>query len=87
MEMVALATFWLGSVVGLRFSIIVLIPTILVAVTLITACALAQGATLSSIAVLNVVGAICLQFGYLGGVALTAIAGPRVSHPPHRPAR
>ena len=70
MEMMALATLWIGLALGLRFRVIVLVPAVLVAVTLITACALAQGAALGSIAVLNVVGAICLQFGYLGGTVL-----------------
>lgn len=73
MEMVALPTLWIGLALGLRFRVIVLIPAVLVVVTLITACALVQGAALGSIAILNIVGAICLQFGYLGGTVLATM--------------
>jgi hypothetical protein len=87
MEMVALATLGIGLALGLRFRVIVLIPAILVAVTLITAGALAQGATLGSIAVMNIAGAVCLQFGYLGGTILAAltIAEPFGGAKRHRP--
>jgi hypothetical protein len=73
MEMVAIATLGIGFALGLRFKVIILIPAVLLAVTLITAYALVQEATLSSIAVLNIVGAICLQLGYLGGTVLATM--------------
>jgi hypothetical protein len=73
MEMVAITTLGIGLALGLRFRVIILIPAVFVAVAFITACALVQEATLGSIAVLNIVGAICLQLGYLGGTALAAM--------------
>jgi hypothetical protein len=73
METVALATLCIGSALGLRFRVFVLLPAIFVGVTVITTWALAQGATIGSIAVLNVVGATCLQFGYLGGAVLGSL--------------
>ena len=69
METVALTTLCIGSALGLRFRVFVLLPAILVGVIVITAW-VAQGATIGSIAVLNVVGATCLQFGYLGGAVM-----------------
>jgi hypothetical protein len=60
----------IGSALGLRFRVLVLLPAILLGLIVITACGLAQGATIWSITLTNVVGATCLQFGYLGGVLL-----------------
>jgi hypothetical protein len=76
METVVLATLCIGSILGLRFSVFVMLPAVLVVVTAITAWALAQGSTLGSIAILNVVGVTCLQFGYLGGSLLASLALP-----------
>jgi hypothetical protein len=73
MELVALATLCVGSALGLRFRVFVLLPAILVAVGIITAWQLAEGATIGSIALLNVLGTTCLQFGYLGGVVLGSL--------------
>jgi hypothetical protein len=70
MEMVALITLCIGSALGLRFRVFVLLPAILITIVVITAGALTQGAGIGTIAVMNVIGAICLQFGYLGGVLL-----------------
>ena len=67
MEMVALATLCIGWALGLRFKVFILIPAILVGVTVITSWALTQGAGIGTISVMNVIGAACLQFGYLGG--------------------
>ena len=74
MEMVALAALCLGSALGVRFRVLVLVPAIVVGGIAITAWALTQGATIGSIAVLNVVGATCLQFGYLGGAVLASLS-------------
>jgi hypothetical protein len=73
MEMVALTTLCIGSALGLRFRVFVLLPAVLVGAIVITAWALTQGVTIGSIAVLNVVGATCLQFGYLGGAVLWSL--------------
>ena len=76
METVALTTLCIGSALGLRFRVFVLLPAVLVGVIVITAWVLAQGATIGSIAALNVIGATCLQFGYLGGAMLWSLAAP-----------
>ena len=70
MEMVALTMLCIGSALGLRFRIFVLLPAILLGLFVCTACGLAQGTTIWSITLTNVVGATCLQFGYLGGALL-----------------
>ena len=72
MEMVALAALCIGSALGVRCRVLILVPAIVVGGIAITAWALTQGATIGSIAVLNVVGATCLQFGYLGGAVILA---------------
>ena len=70
MEMVALTMLGIGSALGLRFRIFVLLPVILLGLFVCTAFGLAQGTTIWSIMLTNVVGATCLQIGYLGGALL-----------------
>lgn len=67
MEMVALTSLGIGSALGLRFRVFALLPAILITVLASTFFGLAQGSTIWSIALINVVVATCLQFGYLGG--------------------
>jgi hypothetical protein len=70
MEWVALITLCIGSALGLRFRVFILLPAIMITMAVITVGALAQGAGIGTISVMNVIGAVCLQFGYLGGVLL-----------------
>ena len=70
MEMVALSMLGIGSALGLRFKIFVLLPAILLGLLMCTAYGLAQGTTIWSITLTNVVGVTCLQVGYLGGALL-----------------
>jgi len=72
-EMVALAMLCIGSALGLRFSVLVLFPVILLGLLGSTAYGLAQGTTIWSITITNLVGATCLQFGYLGGALLRGL--------------
>ena len=67
MEMVALTMLCIGSALGLRFGIFVLLAAILLGLFVCTAYGLAQGTTIWSITLTNVIGATCLQLGYLGG--------------------
>lgn len=69
-EIVALTMLGIGSALGLRFRIFVLLPVILLVLLVCTAFGLAQGTTIWSIMLTNVVGATCLQIGYLGGALL-----------------
>jgi hypothetical protein len=69
-EMVALTTLCIGSALGLRFKIFVLLPAILLGLLVGTAYGIAHGETTWSITLTNVVGATCLQLGYLSGALL-----------------
>lgn len=70
MEMIALLMLGIGSALGLRLRIFVLLPVLLLSLFASTAYGLAQGTTIGSIILTNVVGATCLQIGYLGGTLL-----------------
>jgi hypothetical protein len=69
-QMVALTMLGIGSALGLRFRIFALLPVILLGFFVCTAFGLAQGTAIGSIMLTNVVGATCLQLGYLGGAVL-----------------
>ncbi len=70
MEMVALTMLCIGSALGVRSRIFVLLPAILLGLFVCVACGLAQGTKIWSITLTNVVGATCLQLGYLGSALL-----------------
>ena len=70
MEIIALMMLCIGSALGLRFKVLVLVPAILLGVASCTAYGIAQGTTFWSVALANVLTAMCLQFGYLGGALL-----------------
>jgi hypothetical protein len=70
MEMVALIMLGIGSALGLRFRIFVLLPAISLGLFVCTAFGLTQGTAIWSIMLTNVIGATCLQLGYLGGALL-----------------
>jgi len=74
-EMIALMMLCIGAALGFRFRIFVLLPAILLGLFVCTAFGLAQGTTIWSIALTNIVGATCLQFGYLGGTLLLIFTG------------
>ena len=69
-EIVALMMLGIGAALGLRFRILVLLPVMLLGLFVGTAFGLAQGTTIWSIMLTNVIGATCLQIGYLGGTLL-----------------
>jgi hypothetical protein len=69
-EMVALTMLGIGSALGVRFRIFVLLPVILLGFLVCTGFGLTQGITIWSIMLTNVVGATCLQIGYLVGALL-----------------
>jgi nitric oxide reductase large subunit len=74
MEMVALTALGIGSALGLRFKVLVLLPAIFIGVTVITAWQLARGGTVGSMALMNVACVTCLQFGYLGGAVMGSLS-------------
>jgi len=67
LETVAIAMLGIGAALGLRFRMFVLLPIILLGFVVCTAVGLSGGLSAWSIALTNVVGATCLQLGYLGG--------------------
>jgi hypothetical protein len=85
-EMVALMMVGIGAALGLRFRIFVLLPVILLGLFVCTAIGLAQGTAIWSITLTSVIGATCLQLGYLGGALLKffifagRFVGTRSSH-------
>jgi hypothetical protein len=66
-ETVVLMMLGIGAALGLRFRIFVLLAVILLGFFVCTAFGLAQGTKIWSIMTTAVVGATCLQIGYLGG--------------------
>lgn len=70
METVAIAMLGIGAAVGLRLRIFVLLPIMLLDFLVCTAVGLSDGISIWSITLTNVVGATCLQLGYLGGALL-----------------
>lgn len=70
METVAIAMLGLGTAFGVRFRIFVLVPVISLNLFIFTAIGIAQGASIWSITLTTIVGATCLQLGYLGGALL-----------------
>jgi hypothetical protein len=69
-EMVALTMLGMGAALGLRFRIFVLLPVITLGLFVCSAFGLAQGTAIWSIILTSVIGATCLQLGYLGGALL-----------------
>jgi len=69
-QMIAFIMLGLGAALGLRFRIFVLLPVILLGLFVCTAIGLAQGTTIWSIMLTNLIAATCLQIGYLGGALL-----------------
>ena len=67
MGTLALASLCIGAALGLRLKVFALFPVILLGFIVVTAWGLAHGQTGWSIVLMNMVGAACLQFGYLGG--------------------
>lgn len=70
METVAIAMLGIGLAFGIRFRIFVLVPIILLDLFALTAIGITQGTSIWSITLTNIIGATCLQLGYLGGALL-----------------
>jgi hypothetical protein len=69
-DTVAIAMLGIGMAFGVRFRIFVLVPVILLDAFVFTAVGIAQGASIWSITLTSIIGATCLQLGYLGGALL-----------------
>ena len=80
MGTLALASLCIGAALGLRLKVFALFPVILLGFIVVTAWGLAHGQTGWSIVLMNMVGAACLQFGYLGGMLPEEDGGMGVGH-------
>jgi len=69
MSMLILLVFLLGAVLGMRFKVLILIPAIAFALIAILVGGVARGDSVSAILVAVVLASICLQIGYLSGIA------------------
>jgi hypothetical protein len=68
MVMIALCSSLIGTTLGTRFRVLVLIPAIMLGVLLVAATALVKGSALSSAIGAIAVWAVFLQLGYVGGL-------------------
>ena len=80
MGSLALTSLVIGAAIGLRLPVFALIPVILLSFVVVTALGLAENETGWSIVLMNLVGAACLQFGYLAGTLIAALP-ERAEHP------
>ena len=80
MGSLALTSLVIGAAIGVRLPVFALIPVILLSFVVVTALGLAASETGWSIVLMNLVGAACLQFGYLAGT-LIATLPERAEHP------
>jgi ABC-type Fe3+-siderophore transport system permease subunit len=67
MSMLALLSFLIGALLGMRFKVLILIP-IGLAITAVVVIAIARGDGLSTMLLAEALVLCCLQIGYLGGL-------------------
>jgi hypothetical protein len=67
MIMIAIAGLFVGAGLALWFSVLALVPVIIVVVLIAGLASIGGGAAVSSSMVTMFVAVICLQIGYLGG--------------------
>jgi hypothetical protein len=68
METLVLVSLCVGAAAGMRLRVFVLFPLIILSFIVVTAWGLAQGETGWSIILTDLVGAACVQVGYLAGL-------------------
>ena len=82
MSLLAIITLLTGALLGVRFKVLVLVPTVALAIVAVFAGGLAHHEEASSIGLAMLIATICLQVGYLGGLganqAVMAIRAGRV---------
>lgn len=82
MTLLAIIGALAGAVFGLRCKVLVLVPTILIALIIVTAAGLARGHDAWSIMLASALIATVLQLGYLVGVFMRfTMAGARRARP------
>ncbi len=81
----AFSALLLGSALGMRFKVLVLIPALAVAFAAIAAIGLVDGNSIATIAIATVVAAFCLQVGYLAGAIVLGGAASQAKKPSLQP--
>jgi hypothetical protein len=85
----AIAFAFIGALLGLKFKVLVLVPTIVIAMTAIMSISIARGTGLALPMIGTVFAVIAVQVGYLIGAALRLILAAardaRVQHLAHPP--
>ena len=67
MSTLALLSFLVGALLGMRFKVLILIPVGL-AINAVVVIAIARGDALSTMLLADALVLCCLQLGYLGGI-------------------
>jgi hypothetical protein len=64
---IAISSVCLGAALGLRFRVFALFPVIILEMLVVTTFGLAQNHSVGTIVLANIIGAFCLQLGYIVG--------------------
>jgi len=70
----AIACFLIGTLLGLRFRVLILVPTTLIGSLLVVGIAIGSGSSAWRAVVVAIMAATSLQIGYLGGAAASLLA-------------
>jgi hydrogenase/urease accessory protein HupE len=69
----AIACFLIGTLLGLRFRVLILVPTTLIGSLLVVGIAISSGSSAWRAVVVALMAATSLQIGYLGGAATSLL--------------
>jgi hypothetical protein len=81
MIMIALCSALLGAVLGTRFKVLILLPTIAVGIAFVSVVAVLRGSALPTAVGVAVAWVIFLQLGYLGGLVARVATAARPLSP------
>jgi hypothetical protein len=73
MVSLAIGCFLIGMLLGLRFKVLILVPTTMVGVLIIAGIALFSGSGVWWASIVTIMAATSLQIGYLGGAATSLL--------------
>ena len=82
----AIVCFFLGAGLGLRFKILVLVPTIIIMLPITCAAMIMVGHSFWSAALSSIGGALALEVGYLGGAIISFYSPQAPRGGPHEDA-
>jgi hypothetical protein len=73
MAIFAISSFLLGAVLGHRFKVLILVPTIFVGTAVAIGFGIARGDDVWLIGLTVTLASVCLQFGYLCGAVIVSL--------------